>query len=36
MKGDIVVTDKGMFVFRGRNNEERKASDFVVESSKLR
>src|ERR1035437_8693526 len=25
MKGDIVVTDKGMFVFRGRSNEEHKA-----------
>jgi hypothetical protein len=37
MKGDIVVTDKGMFVFRGRSNEEHKASDFdPVESSKLR
>ena len=35
MKVDIVVTDKGMFVFRGRNKKEHKASD-LVESSKHR
>jgi len=37
IKGDIVITDKGMFVFKGRNNEEHKISDFdPIENSKLR
>jgi hypothetical protein len=29
-RGDIVSTNKGLFVFKGRSDQERRASDFVA------